>query len=101
MKICNRCVMPSTKPDLNFDESGVCDACQSQDSKNNNIDWKAREKDFLNLVRKHKKNPDYDCIIGVSGGKDSTVQVLKALELGLNPSQKTGRLGSVDQAQIK
>ena len=77
--------MPDTKPDLHFDDNGVCDACRSQDAKNNIIDWKSREQEFLDLVKKHKKHPDYDCIIGVSGGKDSTFQVLKALDLGLNP----------------
>ncbi|PIF03808.1 MAG: flagellin modification protein, PseA [Arcobacter sp.] len=85
MKICTKCVMPSTKPDLHFDENGVCDACQSQELKNKKIDWDTREKEFLELVRKYKTHPDYDCIIGVSGGKDSTYQVVKILEMGLNP----------------
>ena len=77
--------MPNTKPDLHFDEEGVCDACRSQGVKNSNINWKQREKEFLELVKKHNKHPDYDCVIGVSGGKDSTFIVLKVLELGLNP----------------
>lgn len=77
--------MPNTKPDLHFDENHICDACQSQDDKNINIDWKQRERDFLLLIEKYKTNSDYDCIIGVSGGKDSTFQVLKVLEMGLNP----------------
>ena len=85
MKICTKCVMPNTKPDLHFDENGVCDACRSQESKNKEIDWKAREKEFLKLVKSYKSHPEYDCVIGVSGGKDSTYQVLKVLELGLNP----------------
>jgi len=85
MKICTKCVMPNTKPDLHFDENGVCDACKSQESKNKEIDWEAREKEFLKLVKSYKSHPDYDCVIGVSGGKDSTYQVLKVLELGLNP----------------
>ncbi len=85
MKFCKKCVMPITKPDLHFDENGVCDACNSQKDKNHNIDWEKREKEFLDLVKKYKKHPDYDCVIGVSGGKDSTFQVLKVLELGLNP----------------
>lgn len=85
MKICTNCVMPATKPDLHFNEEGICDACQSQKSKNNEINWEAREKEFLDLIEKHKKHSDYDCIIGVSGGKDSTYQVIKVLELGLNP----------------
>ncbi|WP_455756652.1 pseudaminic acid biosynthesis protein PseA [Sulfurimonas sp.] len=85
MRICTKCVMPSTKPDLHFNEDGVCDACQSQEDKNNSIDWSSRKKDFLELIKKYKTNSDYDCVIGVSGGKDSTYQVLKVLELGLNP----------------
>jgi len=85
MKFCTKCIMPNTKPDLHFDSKGVCDACRSQEDKNSNIDWEAREKDFLSLVEQYKSNSDYDCIIGVSGGKDSTYQVIKVLELGLNP----------------
>ncbi len=77
--------MPDTKPDLTFTEDGVCDACKSQETKNFGIDWSAREKEFLGLVSKYKNNENYDCIIGVSGGKDSTYQVIKILELGLNP----------------
>jgi len=85
MKICKKCVMPNTKPDLHFDDDGICDACRSQEDKNYKIDWNQREKEFLTLIDKYKVNPDYDCIIGVSGGKDSTYQVIKVLELGLNP----------------
>jgi len=85
MKFCKKCVMPDTKPDLHFDEHGVCDACRTQEIKNQSIDWDQRKEAFLNLIQKHKKHPDYDCIIGVSGGKDSTYQVIKSLELGLNP----------------
>ena len=85
MKICTSCVMPNTKPDLNFDDNGICDACTSQSFKNDSIDWNKREQEFLALVKKNKKHPDYDCVIGVSGGKDSTFQVIKVLELGLNP----------------
>lgn len=85
MKFCTQCVMPDTKPDLHFDENGVCDACRSQRSKDFDIDWETRKNDFLDLVRKNKKNPHYDCIIGVSGGKDSTYQVKTILDMGLNP----------------
>lgn len=85
MEFCKKCVMPNTKPDLHFDEYGVCDACRTQTDKNKNIDWEKREQEFLSIVKEHKSNNDYDCIIGVSGGKDSTYQVLKVLEMGLNP----------------
>jgi N-acetyl sugar amidotransferase len=85
MKHCTNCVMPNTKPDLHFDDNGICDACRSQFAKDDQIDWAKREQTFLELVERHKKHPDYDCVIGVSGGKDSTFQVVKVLELGLNP----------------
>lgn len=77
--------MPDTKPDLHFDENGVCDACRSQDTKDLHINWEQRKEEFLSLVKKHKKHKHYDCIIGVSGGKDSTFQVKTVLEMGLNP----------------
>lgn len=85
MRFCTQCVMPDTKPDLHFDDQGVCDACRSQTAKNDRIDWEKRKNQFLTIVAKYKKNHDYDCVIGVSGGKDSTYIVIKVLELGLNP----------------
>jgi len=85
MEFCKKCVMPNTKPDLHFDDDGVCDACRTQDDKNIKIDWKEREQEFISIVAKYKSNKYYDCIIGVSGGKDSTYQVLKVVEMGLNP----------------
>ncbi|MCK5163236.1 MAG: N-acetyl sugar amidotransferase [Desulfobacula sp.] len=85
MRFCTKCVMPDTKPDLHFDDEGVCDACRSQEAKNDRINWEKRKKEFLSIVDMYKKNHDYDCVIGVSGGKDSTYIVIKVLELGLNP----------------
>ncbi|MBR6611181.1 MAG: N-acetyl sugar amidotransferase, partial [Campylobacter sp.] len=85
MKFCTKCVMPETKPNLHFDQDGVCDACRSQENKNVDIDWGSRKAEFLELIKKYKKHPIYDCVIGVSGGKDSTFQVLTMLNLGLNP----------------
>lgn len=78
--------MPDTKPDLSFNERGVCDACQSAELKKQ-IDWTAREAEFRELVAKFKgKNPgNYDCVIPVSGGKDSHYQAYMARKYGLNP----------------
>ena len=84
MQICSRCVMPSTKPDLTFDEEGVCDACKSHEKKPV-IDWEKRQVEFHELIKKHKHDSQYDCLVPVSGGKDSTYQVMKILELGLTP----------------
>ncbi len=86
MKYCTRCVMPDTKPDLYLDEDGVCNACRSFE-KRREIDWESRKKEFFQVVDRYrsKNSTDWDCIIPVSGGKDSTYQVLKVLQLGLNP----------------
>jgi len=86
MKYCTRCVMPNTKPDLYLDEEGVCNACRSFE-KRREIDWESRKKEFFQVVDRYrsKNSTDWDCIIPVSGGKDSTYQVLKVLQLGLNP----------------
>lgn len=72
---CKKCVMPNTKPDLFFDDEGICDACRSAE-KRNTIDWLAREKQLGQLLKKfHTKNKNnYDCIIPISGGKDSHFQ---------------------------
>jgi len=69
--------MPNTKPDLYFDEQGVCDACRSAESKREGIDWGVRKKEFEEIIEKYKSksNAGYDCLIPVSGGKDSTYQV--------------------------
>ena len=83
---CKHCVMPDTKPDLLLDHEGVCNACRSYD-KRKEVDWKARHEELLQLLEKFRR-PDgsnWDCIVPVSGGKDSTYQVVRMLQLGLNP----------------
>ncbi|MCD4761753.1 N-acetyl sugar amidotransferase, partial [bacterium] len=76
MKYCRKCVMPNTKPDLHFDQEGVCDACRSTVKKNRNIDWIKRKNEFEAIIKRYrsKEGNNYDCIIPVSGGKDSTFQ---------------------------
>lgn len=86
MKYCKKCVMPDTKPDLKFDEHDVCSACRYFENRPS-VDWKDREKQLIQVVEKYKSKSSgqYDCLIPVSGGKDSTYQVIKLLELGMNP----------------
>lgn len=78
MKYCKNCVMPDTKPDLSFDEDGVCIACRATEMKHNKIDWNARKKELGTIFSEHKSSDPkrYDCIVPVSGGKDSTFQAL-------------------------
>ncbi len=88
LSYCTKCVMPNTKPDLFFDEQGVCDACRSAESKHKKINWAARKKEFEKIIARYrsKDGGNYDCIVPVSGGKDSHYQVYMIKEVyKLNP----------------
>ena len=91
MKIqyCKNCLFPETKPDLFFNKDGICSACIAAEQKDKDIDWKQRETDFYKIISKYKKLPNeqgYDCLIPVSGGKDSTYQAYFMKEIcGMNP----------------
>ena len=78
--------MPDTKPDLKLDEMGVCNACRAYERRVE-TDWGARGKELPVLLDKYrsKHGANWDCIVPVSGGKDSTFQVIRVLQLGLNP----------------
>ena len=86
LRYCKSCVYPDTKPDLALNGDGICSACVSF-AKRKEIDWDARRREFEILTGRYRSNDcsNYDCIVGVSGGKDSTYQVLRLLESGLNP----------------
>ena len=86
MRYCARCLYPETKPDLSFDADGICSACRSYEARAA-IDWNARAADFAQIVERYgsRGNAAHDCIVPVSGGKDSTYQAIKAREAGLNP----------------
>jgi N-acetyl sugar amidotransferase len=82
---CVRCFLPSSKPDLYFDSSGVCSAC-THFHERPNINWSKREIELLEILSKYRQSDgNWDCIVPVSGGKDSTFQVIKMLELDMNP----------------
>lgn len=81
---CRTCLLPSTKPDLVFDKSGKCSACLNFEQRPD-IDWQSRERAFLDFFQGSAKKNTWDCIVPVSGGKDSTYQVLKLKSLGLRP----------------
>ena len=86
LKYCTKCVMPHTKPDLHFDDEGVCSACRSFE-KREVINWDARHKELAVILDKYRSAnaSSWDCIVPVSGGKDSTYQVVRMLQLGMNP----------------
>lgn len=84
MKRCVRCVMPDTKPDLWFDENGVCSACLNFENRKY-IDWEGKRQELNNFLESYRSKSYYDCIVPVSGGKDSHFQVMKMLEMGMHP----------------
>ena len=75
MKYCNRCVLPDTKPGVTFDDQGICSACLSVEGKSH-INWRLREKKLKLICDeiRGKNGNGYDCIVPVSGGKDSIYQ---------------------------
>jgi N-acetyl sugar amidotransferase len=85
MRYCRNCILPDTRPNLRLDSSGVCNACTNHASKRR-IDWAARGQAFRQVAaRARSRSRGYDCLVPVSGGKDSTWQVVKCLEYGLKP----------------
>lgn len=88
MKYCQRCVVPENYAiPLTFDDEGVCSACRVHEEKEK-IDWSAREKKLHAILDQYrsKDGKNYDCIIPVSGGKDSTYQAyLMKIVYGMNP----------------
>jgi N-acetyl sugar amidotransferase len=97
--------MPETKPDLFIDGEGVCNACRSFEQRKD-VDWEARKKELLRILERYrsKSGGNYDCIIPVSGGKDSHAQTLRMLELGMNPlcvTATTDKLSSIGRRNIE
>jgi len=76
LRYCLRCCLPETVEGITFDERGICSACISSEVKMH-IDWEQREaklRETLDRYRGLGKNKAYDCVLPVSGGKDSTFQ---------------------------
>ena len=105
IKYCKSCVMPETKPDLFIDEEGICNACRNY-SKRVKIDWEYRKKQLLVILDRYRcrSGNNYDCIIPVSGGKDSHAQTLRIMELGMNPlcvTASTDMLSDIGRRNIE
>jgi len=89
-KICNRCIYDSDIPGISFDENGICNYCKQVEKLS--IDYGTGDqkgqlmlKDIIDKIKKRGRNKKYDCVIGVSGGTDSSFLLLKAKEWGLRP----------------
>jgi N-acetyl sugar amidotransferase len=105
LRYCVKCVMPHTKPHLTIDDDGVCDACREYEIRVE-VDWIEREKELKETIEKYRSSSgsNWDCIVPVSGGKDSTYQVLQLLKYGLNPlcvTSTTCDLSKIGRANIE
>ena len=105
IKLCTHCIYPDTKPDLFFDEEGVCSACRSFELRSE-VDWDARRTELKKLIARYRSmnGENYDCIVPVSGGKDSTYQVIRLLELEINPlcvTASTDSLSDIGRRNIE
>ena len=89
-KICTNCVMDTSDPEITFDSEGVCNHCNNFE-KITKKKWYPNEEGqqrWASIVKKIKnegRNQDYDCIIGLSGGVDSSYLAIKVKEMGLRP----------------
>ena len=87
MKYCSKCLQPDTRPNTYFDDNGVCPACNYYEALDG-VDWEDRLDIIKGLLKAAPRKPGqtHDCIIGVSGGKDSTRQALFLRDkIGANP----------------
>jgi N-acetyl sugar amidotransferase len=87
LKYCKRCLQPDTRPNTTFTSNGICPACNYFEALQQ-VDWQERLDILQDLLKKYprRKGQYHDCIIGVSGGKDSTRQALFLRDkLGINP----------------
>ncbi len=87
---CTRCIMDTSDPDIVFDVKGVCNHCHRYDELFSLRVFSKEEgqqalEALVNGIKKNGKGREYDCIIGVSGGVDSTYVAYLTKELGLNP----------------
>jgi N-acetyl sugar amidotransferase len=88
MTYCRQCVQPTTRPGISLNDEGICTACVGHREKERVIDWAARKADFESLCDRFRGSAGsgYDCIVPVSGGKDSTYQVHVVKDLyGMHP----------------
>lgn len=89
-KICSRCVMDTSDPDIEFDENGICNHCKGWEKMarqriiNGDAGIKHLKKVFSE-IKVYGLDREYDCLLGVSGGTDSSYLVYLAMEYGLNP----------------
>lgn len=90
LTVCSRCIYDSRVPNISFDKEGVCNYCHQVDSLIDQYDTGGAkgEKDLEKIIEElkaHGRKKKYDCVVGVSGGTDSSYLLMKCKEWGLRP----------------
>lgn len=89
-QVCSRCVMDTSDPEIDFDGFGVCNHCRTFDAETSKnwfpgVDGAQRLSVIFDQIRKEGGNQEYDCIMGLSGGIDSSYLALKIKDHSLRP----------------
>lgn len=89
-RICSRCLMDTSDPDIFFDEAGVCNHCYDYQQRIKDKKYLSKKEPgaidrLVQQIKGEGKRKKYDCIVGVSGGVDSTYTMYKVKQLGLRP----------------
>jgi N-acetyl sugar amidotransferase len=90
LQVCSRCIYDETISGISFDEQGVCNFCHIMNDLLNQYQTGKPEgtnklNEFIEQIRRDGKGKPYDCVIGVSGGTDSSFLLAKVIEWGLRP----------------
>lgn len=88
--ICNRCIYDSSIPKIEFDDEGICNYCRmieelKEEYKTGTPEGEKKFSDIVKQIKKDGKGKKYDCVVGVSGGTDSSYMIAKAIDWGLRP----------------
>lgn len=88
-EICQKCINDTTVAGITFDENGICNYCKLQEKLEKQYPLNEKGgKELRKIIKRIKtkgKNNKYDCVIGISGGRDSTYTLFLAKQLGLRP----------------
>jgi N-acetyl sugar amidotransferase len=89
-RMCAKCIMDTSDPEISFDSAGVCNHCHTYAELVATSRWTPAEREIrlqrlLKAIRRRGSGKDYDCVIGVSGGVDSTFVAYKLTQFGLRP----------------
>ncbi len=88
-QICSKCILDTTVPEITFDEEGVCNYCKINDEIMREypagVEGDRMLSELVSKMKKHGKGKKYDCVVGVSGGTDSTYTLYLMKKMGLRP----------------